>query len=112
MKLRKTMKLRKRKQRGAGCGCGNAALGKIGGITAGKNIFGSVFGGYKPTNKNLATLRRLRRGESIGFTATSSLKAKGLIPRTSAKNKGKYIVSPKYAAAGGSCGLQGQCGTA
>jgi hypothetical protein len=107
IKLRKTMKLHKRKQRGAGCGCGNTALGKIGGARG-----GSAFGGYKPTNKNLATLRRFRRGESIGFTATSSLKAKGLIPRTSNKNKGKFIVSPKYAAAGGSCDLQGQCGTA
>jgi hypothetical protein len=87
MPSRKTLKQRKqRKQKGAGCSCGNTILGKI--------------GGYKPTNKNLTTLRRYRRGESIGFTATSSLKAKGLIPRTSAKNKGKYIVSPKYAAAG------------
>lgn len=98
----KTLKLRKRKQRGASCSCGNTLFGKIG---------SSLKGGYKPTKKNLETLRRFRRGESIGFTATSSLKAKGLIPRTSAKNKGKYIVSPKYAAAGGSCGLS-QCATA
>ncbi len=95
-----------RKQRGAGCGCGNAALGKIGGFTAGKNIFGSAFGGYRPTKKNLATLRRYKQGKSIGFTATSSLKAKGLIPRSS----GQYIVSPKYKGKGGSCGLQ-QCGS-
>ena len=53
-------------------------------------------GGYKATKKNLNTLRRWRRGESIGFTATSSLKAKGLIPRTSAALKGKYVVSQKY----------------
>lgn len=59
--------------------------------------FGGKSGGYKPTKKNLNTLRRWRRGESIGFTATSSLKAKGLIPRTSAALKGKYVVSAKYA---------------
>jgi hypothetical protein len=35
-------------------------------------------------------------GKSIGFTARSSLKAKGMIPRTSAKNRGKKIVSDKY----------------
>ena len=74
-----------RKQKGAGCGCGNTLFGTIG-----------RRGGYKTTKKNLETLRRWRRGESIGFTATSSLKAKGLIPRTSAANKGKYIVSNKY----------------
>ncbi len=79
MKSRRT-----RKQRGAGCGCANKSLGYIGS------------GGYKPTKKNLQTLRRWRRGESIGFTATSSLKAKGLIPRTSTALKGKKIVSAKY----------------
>ncbi len=73
-----------RKQRGAGCGCANKAMGYIGRA------------GYRPTKKNLETLRRWRRGESIGFTATSSLKAKGLIPRTSKQNKGKKIVSAKY----------------
>jgi hypothetical protein len=67
-------------------------------IKAGKSLVttGSQAGGYTPTAKNRATLRKLRRGESIGFTATASLKAKGLIPRTSRKNKGKKIVSPKY----------------
>ncbi len=69
-----------------GCGCGNKLFGKIGGSQ----------GGYKPTKKNLETLRRWRRGESIGFTATSSLKAKGLIPRTSKALKGKKVVSAKY----------------
>jgi len=53
-------------------------------------------GGYKITKKNRALLRRWRQGKSIGFTATSSLKAKGLIPRTSKKYKGKRIVSNKY----------------
>jgi hypothetical protein len=75
---------RTRKQRGAGCGCANKSLGYIGRA------------GYRATKKNLKTLRRWRRGESIGFTATSSLKAKGLIPRTSKNLKGKFIVSAKY----------------
>ena len=41
-------------------------------------------------------LRRWKRGESIGFTKTSSLKAKGLIPRTSKTLRGKKMVSEKY----------------
>lgn len=52
--------------------------------------------GYKPSHKNLNALKRWKRGESIGFTMTASLKAKGLIPRTSKTKKGKYIVSRKY----------------
>jgi hypothetical protein len=77
-----------------GCGCGNQLFGKIGGTRKSANPF--HMGGYKPTKKNLNTLRRWKRGESIGFTATSSLKAKGLIPRTSKGMKGKYVVSAKY----------------
>jgi hypothetical protein len=53
-------------------------------------------GGYKPTKRNRAALRKLRQGKSIGFTMTSSLKAKGLIPRTSRKHYGKKIISKKY----------------
>ncbi len=83
-----------------GCGCGNSLFGKIGGTRKSVNPF--YTGGYKPTKKNLETLRRWKRGESIGFTATSSLKAKGLIPRTGKGQKGKYIVSAKYR--GGGCG--------
>jgi hypothetical protein len=64
--------------RGGGCGC-NARRG-----------------GYRPTKKNLAALKKWRKGQSIGFTMTSSLKAKGLIPRTSRKHKGKKVVSAKY----------------
>jgi hypothetical protein len=57
----------------------------------------SLFGGkYKPTAKNLAALRKWRKGKSIGFTMKASLKAKGLIPRTSRKHRGKKIVSNKY----------------
>ena len=62
--------------KGAGCGC--------------------LKGGYKPTKKNLNALKRWKRGESIGFTQTASLKAKGLIPRTSRKYRGKKVVSAKY----------------
>lgn len=51
---------------------------------------------YRARRKNRETLRRFKRGESIGFTATASLKAKGLIPRTSAAMRGKKLVSPKY----------------
>jgi len=51
---------------------------------------------YTPTTKNRQTYRRWKKGKSIGFTARSSLKAKGMIPRTSAKNRGKKIVSDKY----------------
>lgn len=47
---------------------------------------------YTPTAKNRKTLKRWKRGESIGFTLTASLKAKGMIPRVS----GKKIVSKKY----------------
>lgn len=53
-------------------------------------------GGYKATTKNRQLLSRWRRGESIGFTAIASLKAKGLIPRTSKTSKGKKILGPKY----------------
>ena len=66
-------------QNGGGCGC-----------------MSKVVGGYKPTRKNRAALRRWKQGKSIGFTMRASLKAKGLIPRTSRKNRGKKIVSNKY----------------
>ncbi len=65
--------------RGGGCGCSKMYRG-----------------GYKPTRKNLKYLKKWKRGESIGFTMTSSLKAKGLIPRSSRKLKGKRVVSRKY----------------
>ena len=67
-----------RKHRGAGCGCSK------------------MFGGYRATRKNKALLRRFKKGESIGFTAIASLKAKGLLPRTSRKFRGKKVVGPKY----------------
>jgi hypothetical protein len=77
-------------QSGGGCGC-SAGLFK-GGARAG----GARKGGYRPTKKNLKALKKWRKGESIGFTMTSSLKAKGLIPRTSRKLKGKRVISRKY----------------
>ena len=58
-----------------------------------------MFGGsrrYRPTKKNKMLLARLRKGRSIGFTATASLKAKGLIPRTSRALRGKKVRGPKY----------------
>lgn len=65
-------------QRGGDCGC---SLWK---------------GGYRPTRKNREALKKWKQGKSIGFTMQASLKAKGLIPRTSRKNRGKKIVSNKY----------------
>lgn len=53
-------------------------------------------GGYRPSARDKEYLRKWKRGESIGFTMTSSLKAKGLLPRTSRKFKGKKVVSAKY----------------
>jgi len=52
--------------------------------------------GYRATRKNRDLLKRYKKGESIGFTATASLKAKGLIPRTSRKFRGKKVLGPKY----------------
>lgn len=62
-----------------------------------KTKFGGVCscmlkGGYKPTKRNLFYLNKIKKGKSIGFTMTSSLKAKGLIKRSN----GTYRVSNKY----------------
>ena len=67
-----------RKQRGGQCPCSK------------------MWGGYRPTKKNLEYLRKWKRGESIGFTMTASLKAKGLIPRTAKAYRGKKVLGPKY----------------
>uniref|UniRef100_A0A6C0KA23 Uncharacterized protein n=1 Tax=viral metagenome TaxID=1070528 RepID=A0A6C0KA23_9ZZZZ len=53
-------------------------------------------GGYRATAKNRKYLKLYKQGKSIGFTMLASLKAKGLIPRTSRKNKGKKVLGPKY----------------
>ena len=47
---------------------------------------------YRPTKKDKKYLALYKRGKSIGFTMRSSLKAKGLIPRSN----GTYKVSNKY----------------
>lgn len=54
-------------------------------------------GGYRATAKDKKYLRLWKEGKSIGFTMTSSLKAKGLIPRAN----GTYRVSDKYRKRGG-----------
>jgi hypothetical protein len=71
---------------GGGCGCDGFPRQRL----------RNYNGGYKPTAKDKATLRRYKRGESIGFTGRSSLKAKGMIPRSS----GKYVLGPKYSGTG------------
>ena len=75
-------KRKTRKRRGGACACQAAPQGPI--------MLGAAR--YKPTVRNLKYLKKWRRGESIGFTMRSSLKAKGLIPRSN----GTYKVSPKY----------------
>jgi hypothetical protein len=97
---------------GEGCGCGIAKQSmmklpqgiSLGPLTTGLKggsgcgcrpvppIPTPLSGGYKPTKKDLKYLRKWKRGESIGFTMRSSLKAKGLIPRSN----GTKRVSPKY----------------
>jgi hypothetical protein len=74
---------KKTRKRGGACACQAAPQGPI-----------MLTGGYKPTKRNLKYLKKWQRGESIGFTIRSSLKAKGLIPRAN----GAYKVSPKYRA--------------
>jgi len=49
-------------------------------------------GGYRATRRNRKALRALKAGKSIGFTATASLKAKGLLKRAN----GTRRVSKKY----------------
>ena len=86
MNLRATRKA----QQGGGCGCG---AGGASPATAGWLATG---GAYRATRKNKQLLAKLRRGGRIGFTATASLKAKGLLPRTSRKYRGKKILGSKY----------------
>ena len=82
------MRATRKAQQGGGCGCEAGSAGWLGA--------GGARGGYRPTRKNKALLAKLRRGGRIGFTATASLKAKGLLPRTSRKYGGKKILGPKY----------------
>jgi serine/threonine protein kinase len=98
------------RKKGGGCGCGavkpqmmqlpsGISLGPLtAGLKGGACLCQAVpklpvpMGGYRPTAKNLKYLKKWKRGESIGFTMRSSLKAKGLIPRSN----GTKRVSPKY----------------
>lgn len=74
-------------QSGGGCGCsGNRNTG----------LFKGLVGGYCATRRNMKMLRKYKKGESIGFTGRSSLRAKGLLPRVSNSYKGKYVLGPKY----------------
>ena len=84
------------KQQGGGCGCGMPLTG--GGNQQAGGGAGLVFanGGYRATAKNRKYLKMYRAGKSIGFTMRASLKAKGLIPRTSRKYRGRKVVGPKY----------------
>jgi len=89
---RKTRKQRG-KQSGGGCGCsGGGDLMPMRGGGCGCRFKG----GYKATKRNRKYLANYRRGKSIGFTMKASLKAKGLLPRTSKKNYGKKVLGNKY----------------
>jgi hypothetical protein len=73
------------KKRGGACPCMMTAMPIKGG-------YNPITGGYKPTKRNIKYLKKWKKGESIGFTMRSSLKAKGLIPRAN----GTKRVSAKY----------------
>jgi hypothetical protein len=45
-------------------------------------------------------LKNYKAGKSIGFTGKASLKAKGLLPRTSRKYRGKFVLGKKYSGTG------------
>ena len=81
-------------QRGGGCGCGMPLMGGGSNQQAGGLVFAN--GGYRTTARNRKYLKQYRAGKSIGFTMLASLKAKGLIPRTSRKYRGRKVVGPKY----------------
>jgi hypothetical protein len=51
---------------------------------------------YVATVEDKIALRKYKSGKSIGFTKVASLKAKGLLPRSS----GMYILGPKYSGTG------------
>jgi hypothetical protein len=71
---------------GGSCDCGNFPGSEY------SNPWRDLTGGYRPTKRNKKYLKLWKQGKSIGFTMRSSLKAKGLIPRSN----GTYKVSPKY----------------
>ncbi len=69
--------------RGGGCGCSKAPLTNL-------------YGGYRATRKDKNLYKKFKKGKSIGFTGRSSLKAKGILPRSN----GRYILGPKYSGTG------------
>jgi hypothetical protein len=72
---------------------GNAAANASKNIaTAAENLADPKQGGYRPTKKDKAALKKWKQGKSIGFTMKSSLKAKGLLPRAN----GTRRISNKY----------------
>ncbi len=88
-------------QSGGGCGCGmappkplrmNFLRGGACPCQAVPQLPVPLSGGYRVTKRNLKYLRKWKRGNKIGFTMRSSLKAKGLIPRAN----GTKRVSKKY----------------
>lgn len=85
-------------QRGGGCGCGGGAdlVMRGGGCGCSGGSAPLMRGGYKATARNRKYLAKYRRGESIGFTMKASLKAKGLLPRSSKKHYGKKVLGNKY----------------
>jgi hypothetical protein len=99
-KYNKTIKnKRNKKTKGAGCGCGSTPPKvPISNLLQGGSCSTCIMpqaqqqGGYRATKRNLKYLRKYKRGIPIGFTMKSSLKAKGLIPRSN----GKKRVSIKY----------------
>jgi hypothetical protein len=76
---------------GGGCGCGSFPGSPPTTNTSNKQ-WRDLTGGYRATKRNKEYLKKWKKGQSIGFTMRSSLKAKGLIPRSN----GTYRVSPKY----------------
>ena len=104
------MSTRKKSKRGGGCPCSqrgglpnwlkesmSQTAFAVKGTQALKQAMPKFFmGGYTATAKDKTYLRKYRRGESIGFTMLASLKAKGLIPRTSKTMKGKKVIGSKY----------------
>jgi hypothetical protein len=87
---------RKRSQSGGSCGSCAAIAAATTQMRGGGCGCNKWTGGYKATKRNRKYLAKWRRGESIGFTMTASLKAKGLIPRTSKKHSGKKVMGNKY----------------
>ncbi len=91
---RKNIQSNSKEIKGGACGC--QVVPKVpsplmGGYQA-QSVNYIPKGGYRATKRDLKYLKLWKKGKSIGFTMKSSLKAKGLIPRSN----GTKRVSPKY----------------